>query len=293
MNWSASGIAIRRQSRAGSSRRYGQRTRRPRRRTRSPRTRSIRPPRANRSRRCRESIRASPMGAGASGFGRNSIRTRRRMRTATRAGMSQATNKSSNNPLRTARLALAVGDLRRATEFVERARAMRINYQPLDDTPDKVEAAIRGNRKLQGLDKSTEAYARVCSRSLMDQADALLRWGEYDEAERLASRAAALRIVYGPFEQKPQELIQRIASARRQDRERRWRRWTAPGYASASAAGTESRIAATSGAIGPPSPRRHRRRSTGSGRDARASGRADAAARQRLRAGRRSAGTRA
>ena len=47
----------------------------------------------------------------------------------------------------------------------------------------------------------------------MDQADGLVRWGEHDEAERLAGRAASMRIVYGPFEQKPQDLLQRIAAA--------------------------------------------------------------------------------
>jgi len=151
--------------------------------------------------------------------------------------MSQAQNNSSNNPLRAARLALAVGDLRRAAEFVERARGMRINYQPLDDTPDKVEGAIRRQQEIQGLDKTTEAYARVCSRTLMEQADALLRWSEYDEADRLASRAAALRIVYSPFEQKPQELIQRISIARRQDRNAATTAPEAPGYASASGGG--------------------------------------------------------
>jgi general secretion pathway protein D len=149
---------------------------------------------------------------------------------------SQAANRSSNNPLRTARLALAVGDLRRATEFVQRARALRINYQPLEDTPDKVEAAIRRQQELQGLDKSTEAYARVYSRALMEQADGLLRLNEYDEADRLARLASSLRIDYGPFEQKPQEMIQRIASARRQDRGAA--AGEAPGYASASAGGT-------------------------------------------------------
>ena len=92
---------------------------------------------------------------------------------------------SNNSPLRKARLALAVGDVRQAEAFVQEARNMRVNYQPLDDTPDKVEAAIRKHQEIQGLDKTTEAYARVCSRSLMGQADALVRWGEYDEAERL------------------------------------------------------------------------------------------------------------
>jgi general secretion pathway protein D len=144
---------------------------------------------------------------------------------------------ANNSPLRSARLALAVGDVRRAADFVQQARNMRVNYQPLDDTPDKVDAAIRKHQEILGLDKTTEAYARVCSRSLMEQADGLIRWGEYDEAERLASRAAAMRIVYGPFEQKPQDLLQRIAAARRQSGVGAAGMPSQPGFADASAPG--------------------------------------------------------
>ena len=122
------------------------------------------------------------------------------------------------SPLRAARLALAVGDVRRADGFVGQAKAMRLNYQPQDDTPEQVETAIRKYQELSGLDKNSEAYARMYARSMMDQADGLARWSEFDEAERLAGRAAGIRIVYGPFEQKPQELLQRIAAARRGQR---------------------------------------------------------------------------
>ena len=146
------------------------------------------------------------------------------------------------SPLRAARLALAVGDVRRADGFVGQAKAMRLNYQPQDDTPEQVETVIRKFQELSSLDKNSEAYARMYARSMMDQADGLARWSEFDEAERLAGRAAAIRIVYGPFEQKPQELLQRIAAARRGQRPA-----TAPaggpglpafgrGYAAASAA---------------------------------------------------------
>jgi general secretion pathway protein D len=123
---------------------------------------------------------------------------------------------ASPSPLRAARLALAVGDVRRAAELVQQAKGMRVNYQPLDDTPERVEAAIAKYQELSNLDKRTEAYRRAYARNMMDQGDALMRWGEPDEAERLASRAAAMQIVYGPFEQKPQDLLERIASVRRQ-----------------------------------------------------------------------------
>lgn len=122
---------------------------------------------------------------------------------------------AGNSPLRAARLSLAVGDVRRAAEQLQQAKAMQVTYQPLDDTPDKVEAALRKYQEMTALDKSTEAYRRAYARNLMEQADALLRWGEQDEAERLAGRAAGMQVVYGPFEQKPQDLLQRIAASRR------------------------------------------------------------------------------
>ncbi len=92
---------------------------------------------------------------------------------------------------------------------------MGLSYQPQDDTPEQVENVIRKYQQLSVLDKNSEAYARIYARSMMDQADGLARWGEFDEAERLAGRAASVRIVYGPFEQKPQDLLERIAAARR------------------------------------------------------------------------------
>ncbi len=125
-------------------------------------------------------------------------------------------NATGNSPLRSARRALAVGDVRRAMEFVVQAKGMRIKYQPLDDTPDKVEGTIRKYQDLESLDKNTEAYHRAYARNMLEQADALLRWGERDEAERLASQAAGMRIIYGPFEQKPQDMLERIAAARHQ-----------------------------------------------------------------------------
>lgn len=129
-----------------------------------------------------------------------------------------AAKNAGPNLLCAARLALAVGDVRHALELVRQAQSTRANYHPAEDTPDKVEAAIRKYQEVLALDKNTEAHARAYARSLTEQADALARWGEYDEAERLAGRAAGMRLTYGPFEQKPQEVLERIISARRQER---------------------------------------------------------------------------
>ena len=79
---------------------------------------------------------------------------------------------------------------------------------------------IQKCQELLALDKSTEAYARAYARTMMVEADALARWGEFDQAEQLALRAARLNIAYSPFEQKPQELLDRIANLRRQNNSR-------------------------------------------------------------------------
>ena len=151
------------------------------------------------------------------------------------AAAAPAASAAGDSLLRAARRALAVGDVRHATELVQQEKALRANYQPLDDTPDKVEAAIRKYQDLSALDKNTEAYRRAYARNLMEQADGLLRWNELDEAERLVSRAATTQLTYGPFEQKPQDLLQRIAAVRRQDSGRAAPAASAPGFATASA----------------------------------------------------------
>ena len=114
-----------------------------------------------------------------------------------------------------ARRALAVGDIRRASEFAQQAKNQNLQYGPLDDTPEKIEAAIRKMRDLASVDKNTEAYRRAYARNVMEQAEALLRHSEWDEAERLANLAAQQQITFSPVETKPQDLLARIAAMRR------------------------------------------------------------------------------
>jgi hypothetical protein len=54
----------------------------------------------------------------------------------------------SGSALLSARRALALGDIRRAGEFVQLAKNQNLQYGPMDDTPEKVEASIR---KMQDL----------------------------------------------------------------------------------------------------------------------------------------------
>ncbi len=117
-------------------------------------------------------------------------------------------------PLFGARKALAVGDLRRAAEFVRQAKNQNLQYGPLDDTPEKVEATVQKMRDLASLEKNTEVYRRTYARNVMEQAEALLLYGELDEAERLSNAAAMQQVSYNLIEMKPQDLLSRIAVMR-------------------------------------------------------------------------------
>jgi general secretion pathway protein D len=118
-----------------------------------------------------------------------------------------------------ARRALAVGDVARARDKVQRARASGAAFSPGDDAPEKVEAAIfmysdvMSQKSERG---NTDAWRRQYAKVLMDQADALLRWRDFDEAERLAQAAVQQRASFNTYEVRPEVLLDQIAAARRQ-----------------------------------------------------------------------------
>jgi general secretion pathway protein D len=118
--------------------------------------------------------------------------------------------------LRGARRALAVGDVRRAAGLVQQAKAQGGNYDPLQDSPDKIEAAIQKFQNLMARQNDSEGFRRAYAKMLMEQAQALLRSRDYDEAERLAVQASRQQLAFGPLEAKPEDLLAQILAARRQ-----------------------------------------------------------------------------
>ncbi len=122
----------------------------------------------------------------------------------------------SDNLLRLSRRALAVGDVRRAVERLNQAKRLEVRYGPLDDSPAKVEATIAKYQEIVTLDRNTETGRRAYARLLMEESEALLHYGQFDEAEELANRAAQQQVTYSPFEARPQNLLAEIAAARRQ-----------------------------------------------------------------------------
>ncbi|HEV3004358.1 MAG TPA: hypothetical protein VGX78_07840, partial [Pirellulales bacterium] len=122
----------------------------------------------------------------------------------------------SGKLLYTARRALAVGDVRRATELVNQAKGLDLQYDFREDSPAKVDAAIQHYAQLaQGGTPDSEAYRRRKAECFLEQAEGLLAWNDFDEAERLVDGASRLNVVYGPADARPDMLRERITSARR------------------------------------------------------------------------------
>lgn len=128
----------------------------------------------------------------------------------------QLLRSESDKLLVAARRSLAVGDVRRATDLANQAKALQARYEYQDDSPAKVEAAID---RFAGLgdpraNKDSELYRRRRADSLLEQAEGLLYWQELDEAERLVNDAKRLNVPYSPVDANPDLLLERIAAAR-------------------------------------------------------------------------------
>ncbi|HEY1603955.1 MAG TPA: hypothetical protein VGG64_30420 [Pirellulales bacterium] len=123
----------------------------------------------------------------------------------------------SDRLLLASRKAMAVGDATQAARLVAQAKALGVAYDLHEDNPAKVEATIQKAAELAKLaaNKESEGYRRKHAELLMSQAETLLLWREYDDAERLANDASRLPVAYGPFDAKPDDLLGRVAAARR------------------------------------------------------------------------------
>ena len=127
----------------------------------------------------------------------------------------------SDSLLLSARRALATGDVRRASSFVQQAQALNLRYNPTDDNPSRVDALIRSYGDLtdqQTQRGQTEAYRRQFASLLMQQADGLMMRQDFAEAERLASQAAKMNVPFGSYKSSPQSLLERIDNARQRAR---------------------------------------------------------------------------
>ena len=118
-----------------------------------------------------------------------------------------------------ARLALAEGDVARATTFANEAGSMNIPYNANDDTHENVLKHIQNFSDTLAKLKSegkTENVRRLMAKSLIEQAQTLLGWGKLDEAASLSIAAQQLDVQYNQYEVQPKDLLARIDNARAQ-----------------------------------------------------------------------------
>lgn len=123
----------------------------------------------------------------------------------------------SDQLLVAARKSLAVGDVARAAKLNQQAKALGVKYGIHDDSPARLSALIAKQTELasQKGAKDSDGFQRRQVELLMEQADALMAWKEFSEAERLATDAKRVPVSYGPFDAKPDDLLGRIAAARK------------------------------------------------------------------------------
>jgi general secretion pathway protein D len=132
---------------------------------------------------------------------------------------SPATPKAQSDALLlSARKALAVGDVQRAISLTEQAKRLQANYGATDDSPARVGTLVRKCSDLasQSNRADSDAYRHQYAALLMEESEGLLRWREFDEAERLAMEAKKVPVQYNPIETRPDSLLERIASERHQ-----------------------------------------------------------------------------
>jgi len=125
---------------------------------------------------------------------------------------------AGNQLLLMARQALALGDARGPPCSRSRRRPFP-SSAGRPTTPRERRALIRKHQDLTALPaerKNSESYRREYARLLMDQAEGLFRRGDLGESERLAQLAARQQATFGGLETKPEQLLARIAAARRQ-----------------------------------------------------------------------------
>lgn len=120
--------------------------------------------------------------------------------------------------LRDARRALANRDVRQAAQFTAQARQLGVNYPLNEDSPDKVDQLVKKATQLptpQTPGVAPADVARMQAQFLLEQAEGLLRYRDFDTAERLARQAKQLPAEYKPFERTPDRVLDQVAFQRR------------------------------------------------------------------------------
>ncbi len=105
--------------------------------------------------------------------------------------------------LREARKALAFGDIRTASAKSNEARSLYTGWTEKSDSPDRVDRAVQNYAKIiseREARGSTDVWKKQFAQSIMEQAEALIAWKEYSEAERLLGVALQYQPLFTAYD---------------------------------------------------------------------------------------------
>jgi len=120
----------------------------------------------------------------------------------------------SDSALLAARQALAVGDADRALRLMENAKLQHVAYLPTEDSPERLAQAIADLEQILAHQDNSPSWRQSYAKFLVAQASALVRWGDFDTAERTAHEAIALNVELGLDDITPSDVLGRIKRLR-------------------------------------------------------------------------------
>ena len=122
---------------------------------------------------------------------------------------------AARNAMLQARQALAKGDVAAATSMVNSAKSYNVNFAELGDSPRAIETAIFHQNNLAELARTRHSsYNKKAAKFLLDQAQVLIEYQDYDTATTLIEGAKQFPVEFTSETGTPESLLSAIQSAR-------------------------------------------------------------------------------
>ena len=104
-----------------------------------------------------------------------------------------------------ARQALAHGDVETATTMLKSASQYRVDFEKIGDSPDTISAMIQRQNQLGEMARNQDrSYNAGAASFLLTQAEALIYYRDYDNAQMLIEQAQRFPVEFTPAIGNPQ-----------------------------------------------------------------------------------------
>lgn len=122
-------------------------------------------------------------------------------------------NEAAKRMLMQARLELARGHVAMADQLVRQVRTLNVEYGPQDDSPQNVEYLLRKLNEITRAEVGPQS-ARQFGEVTLLQAEGLMLYGQWADAERLARQAASMGLDFSQSRVTPDRLLTEIKRRR-------------------------------------------------------------------------------